>query len=55
MANYEFECQACRKKFAVQQSFAEHDRQPKPKCSKCGSRKVERLVSAVHVKTGKKS
>ena len=46
MANYEFECEDCQEKFAVQQTFAEHDRQPKPECPKCGSRKVEQLVSA---------
>jgi putative FmdB family regulatory protein len=55
MAQYEFECQACRKKFTAQQTFAEHDRVPKPKCPKCGSAKVEQLVVAVHVQTGKKS
>ena len=55
MAQYEFECQSCGKKFTTQQSFAEHDRQPKPKCPKCGNKNVGQLVSTVHVKTSKKS
>lgn len=55
MAHYEYECRECRMKFDVKQSFAEYDRGPTPKCPKCGSAKVERLVAAIHVQTGKKS
>jgi putative FmdB family regulatory protein len=55
MAQYEYECRDCRKNFTVQQTFVEHDRQPKPKCPKCGSRKVEQMVTAAHVQTSKKS
>ena len=55
MAYYEFECQECQKKFTLKQTFAEHDRERTPKCPKCGSAKVEHLVVAVHVQTGKKS
>ena len=55
MAQYEFKCEECRKRFAIKQSFTEHDREPRPKCPKCGSRKVEQLIHAVHVKTSKKS
>ena len=55
MAYYEFQCTNCRKHFTVKQTFAEHDRDPKPKCPKCGSRKVGQLIAAVHVKTSKKS
>ena len=55
MAYYEFECRDCQKKFTVQQTFAEHDRESKPRCPTCGSHKVERLVVAVHVQTGRKS
>jgi putative FmdB family regulatory protein len=55
MASYEFECQNCQKKFTVQQTFAEHDRLPKPKCPACGSADAEQLVGTVHVKTDKKS
>jgi len=55
MALYEFQCSKCRRQFAVRQTFGEHDRHPKPKCPKCGSRQVRQLVSAVHVQTSKKS
>lgn len=55
MAQYDFECEKCHKKFAVKQSFAEHDLEAQPKCPKCNSRKVRQLISAIHVKTAKKS
>jgi len=55
MAYYEFECQECQQRFTVQQTFAEHDRQPRPKCPQCGSKEVEQLLDTVHVKTAKKS
>jgi putative FmdB family regulatory protein len=55
MALYEYECRDCKKTFDVRQTFAEHDRQAKPKCPKCGSANVERTIEAVHVQTGKKS
>lgn len=55
MAQYEFECENCSKRFTVEQSFTEHDRKQPPKCIHCGSRKVRQLISEVHVKTDKKS
>jgi putative FmdB family regulatory protein len=55
MAYYEFACQKCHEHFTVKQSFAEHEKRPKPKCPHCGSRKVSQLLSAVHVRTSKKS
>jgi putative FmdB family regulatory protein len=55
MAYYEFECEKCGKQFSVKQSFREHDQEPQPKCPHCGSRKVGQLISAIHVKTAKKS
>lgn len=55
MAYYEFQCTHCRKHFTLKQTFAEHDREPKPKCPKCSSRKVNQLIGSVHVKTSKKS
>ena len=55
MASYEYECEECGKRFTEIQSFEQHDREPKPKCPKCQSRKVHQLITAVHVKTGKKS
>jgi putative FmdB family regulatory protein len=55
MAYYEYECQMCRHVFTVSESFDEHDRQRKPACPNCGSKNVRQLLSAVHVKTSKKS
>jgi putative FmdB family regulatory protein len=55
MAYYEFECQKCHQTFTVKQTFAEHDRGARPKCPKCRSQKVARLVTAVHLQTSKKS
>jgi putative FmdB family regulatory protein len=55
MALYEFQCNKCRKRFTVRQTFEEHDRKPKSKCPKCGSLQVRQLVSTVHVQTSKKS
>ena len=56
MAYYDFECDACRKQFTCKQSFAEHNRESKPKCPKCGSRrKVRQVFTVVHVKTSRKS
>jgi putative FmdB family regulatory protein len=55
MADYEFECKKCEEQFEVHQTFAEHDREPKPTCPKCGSHDVEQLIEAVHVQTSKKS
>ena len=55
MPNYEFRCTECRKKFTEKQSFEEHDRRKRVKCPKCGSRKVQQLISPTFVKTSKKS
>ena len=55
MADYEYECKECREKFEAHQTFAQHDREPKPACPKCGSHNVEHLLDTVHVQTSKKS
>jgi putative FmdB family regulatory protein len=55
MAYYEFQCEKCHKRFTVQQSFKEHDGEPRPKCPICGRRQVRQLISDIHLKTGKKS
>jgi putative FmdB family regulatory protein len=55
MAYYEYECEKCGNRFTVKQSFAQHDRQPKPKCTQCSSQKVHQLFTSLHVKTSKKS
>ncbi len=55
MPSYEFKCTECGKRFTQKLSFEEHDRRRGRKCPKCGSRKVEQLISPVFVKTSKKS
>ena len=55
MPNYDYRCADCRKKFTEKQTFEEHDRRNRVKCPKCGSMKVERVITAVFAKTSKKS
>ena len=55
MADYQYECKECGEDFEVHQTFAEHDREPKPACPQCGSHDVEHSPEAVHVQTSKKS
>jgi putative FmdB family regulatory protein len=54
MPLYEYRCLECRKLFTVRHSISEHDRK-RPKCPKCGSRKVEQQLSSFFAKTAKKS
>ncbi len=55
MAYYDYECKSCHKQFSVSQTFQEHDKHREVRCPDCGSKKVERTVHDVHVKTAKKS
>ena len=54
MPNYEFRCQKCKKTFAERLTFKEYD-QHKVKCRKCGSTKVQPVISSTFAKTSKKS
>jgi putative FmdB family regulatory protein len=54
MPLYEFRCNACGKEFEVILSVKDYDSR-KVKCMKCGSSRVERVWSEVHVLTSKKS
>jgi len=54
MPTYEFRCEECGHEFMTVLSIKEHD-EGKPKCPKCKSTKVEQAVSAVSVKTSRKS
>jgi len=54
MPTYEFECTQCKKTFTEKMTFEEHSRK-RVKCPKCGSTKVNQLISTVFVKTSKKS
>ena len=54
MPTYEFECNKCGHKFNMLESISEHGKH-KEKCPKCDAQDVKALVSAVNVKTSKKS
>jgi putative FmdB family regulatory protein len=54
MPVYEFRCNACGKEFQIVESIKDYDPK-KVKCTKCGSSRVERVWSDVHVVTSKKS
>ena len=57
MPSYEFLCQKCAKPFERIYSLEEYEREKKKKikCPECGSTSVVRQISAVQVKTSKKS
>jgi putative FmdB family regulatory protein len=54
MPTYEYRCDDCGHEFAVVLSISEHDK-AKPQCPKCASKTVQQTVSAVFVKTSRKS
>lgn len=54
MPVYDYRCTDCGHDFVTIESLKEHETS-KPKCPDCGSVKVERVISGVHVQTGKKS
>jgi len=54
MPNYEFQCQNCKKKYAVSLSVKERE-EKKHKCPKCGSRKSQPVFGGFYAKTSKKS
>ena len=54
MPTYEFECKKCSHKFNLMETINEHD-QHREKCPQCTSSDVKPLVSAVNVKTSRKS
>ena len=55
MAQYDYQCQKCARKFTIEESFGEHDKHKAVKCPKCGSADVQQQYSNVHVKTSRKS
>ena len=56
MPTYEFLCQKCEKPFERIYSLEEYDQEMKKiKCPECRSTRVVRQISAVQVKTSKKS
>jgi len=53
MAVYEFECQACGKRFEVRMLMSAHDKikQSPPVCPKCGNSATRQVVSEFACKT----
>jgi putative FmdB family regulatory protein len=54
MPLYEYQCRDCGHTFNVRLRIEEHEKK-RPKCPKCGSRKLEHRYSSFFAKTAKKS
>ncbi len=54
MPIYEFRCLKCGKKVTLALTVSQYEK-GKRKCAKCGSTKLERLISTVTVQTSRKS
>ena len=54
MPTYEYTCGACRKKFSIVMTMAEHGSK-KVACPKCKSRKVVPRFTSVYTQTSRKS
>ena len=54
MPIYEFECRKCGKKIVITLSITEYEKKRR-KCPKCGSVKLERIITSIEVKTSRKS
>jgi len=54
MATYEFKCKACGKRFTEMMPITRKE-SFRAKCPKCGSRRVEQLITGFFVNTEKKS
>ncbi len=54
MPLYEYQCRECGKSFSIRLHIDEHEKK-RPKCPKCGSRKLEQKFSSFFAKTAKKS
>ena len=55
MPIYEYECRQCKRTFTEKHTFQEHDQHKKVKCPKCGSTRVQQVISPTFAKTSKKS
>ncbi len=54
MPTYDYICRHCGQEFQRVERISEHEK-AKPKCPKCKSSKVERVLTGVFVKTSKKT
>lgn len=53
MPVYDYRCRDCGHDFVIIESLAEHE-SASPKCPKCESAKVERVITSVNIQTPKK-
>jgi len=51
---YDYKCLKCGKKVTLVLTVAQYEK-GKRKCTKCGSKKLDRLISTVTVQTSRKS
>jgi len=54
MPTYEYQCTACKKKFTLIQTMAEHAK-GKVACPRCKKKETRQLISSFMVKTSRKS
>ena len=54
MPTYQYRCNKCGKKFERNETISEHEAM-KPKCPKCGSKKVSFVPGNIYVVTSKKT
>jgi putative FmdB family regulatory protein len=54
MPTYEYRCLNCKRKFTVIISIREHESKGL-KCPKCGSRRINQLISSFYTQTSSKS
>ena len=54
MPFYEFLCEKCKKKFAIQLRLADYEKN-KFKCPKCNRKKVKQQISGFQINTSRKS
>lgn len=55
MPVYEYECEACARKFEVVASLAEKEKGLRPVCPKCGSKRARQVFGRVSLLTSSKS
>lgn len=53
MSDYDYVCQACKKRFTVTMSIAEHGKK-RVKCPKCKSTRVSQSIALFFAQTKKK-
>jgi len=54
MPSYDFKCKKCQKRFSIKLTIQELEER-RYKCPKCGSKRLDKLVTAFFTQTSKKS